>query len=215
MRRAIWATSSAVAAASTCCFRCSSCCMRPRKALSCSKDMANNGQRDKSEPLIRRRPGHPVSLAAIAPPPARAISHPAGRLRGWARRQNGPLASFLGRLGRPAAMTVAPSSSSSARSVSTAVGHGSTPPGQAGAPRLDGLDGALRRRLHLAAEASGMTEAALCELWMRESLERFEAQHPVEDPDGSGRCSLRTGTCSLGPVPLPVQQASPGGAASG
>jgi hypothetical protein len=78
---------------------------------------------------------------------------------------------------------------------------------------LDWLEGDLRRRLHLAAKGSGMTVAALCELWLRESLERFEAQHPVEDPDGSGRCSLRTGTCSLGPVPLPVQQSSREGAA--
>jgi hypothetical protein len=64
----------------------------------------------------------------------------------------------------------------------------------------------LQHRLRLAAAASGMTPAALIEQWLREGLERFEARQPLEDPDGSGRCSLRTGTCSLGPVPLPVQQ---------
>jgi hypothetical protein len=71
---------------------------------------------------------------------------------------------------------------------------------------LQGLEDDLRRRLDRAAAASGMTVAALCEQWLREGLERFEAHQAAEDPDGSGRCSLRTGTCSLGPVPLPVQQ---------
>lgn len=103
-------------------------------------------------------------------------------------------------------MTVAPSSSSSARSHSSAAGQAPAQSGQEDAPGLEWLDGDLRRRLQLAAEASGMTEAAICELWLRESLERFEIQHPIEDPDGSGRCSLRTGTCTIGPVPLPVQQ---------
>ncbi|MEB3317359.1 MAG: hypothetical protein VKO39_04385 [Cyanobacteriota bacterium] len=74
------------------------------------------------------------------------------------------------------------------------------------APPLEWLEGDLRRRLRRAAAASGMTEAAVCEQWLREGLERFEAQPPAEEADGSGRCSLRTGTCSLGPVPLPVQQ---------
>jgi hypothetical protein len=58
----------------------------------------------------------------------------------------------------------------------------------------------------LAAAASGITLTALIEQWLREGLERFEAHQPLEDSDGSGRCSLRTGTCSIGPVPLPVQQ---------
>jgi hypothetical protein len=74
------------------------------------------------------------------------------------------------------------------------------------APQLEWLEGDLRRRLRQAAEASGMTVAAVCEQWLREGLERFEARQPLEEADGSGRCSLRTGTSSLGPVPLPVQQ---------
>ena len=68
------------------------------------------------------------------------------------------------------------------------------------------LEGDLGRRMQRAATARGTTVAALCESWVREELERWEAHHAAEDADGSGRCSLRTGTCSLGPVPLPVQQ---------
>jgi hypothetical protein len=82
-------------------------------------------------------------------------------------------------------------------------------PASASASSSDPLDGQaeeLQRRLRLAAAASGMTLEALVEQWLLEGLERFEAHQSVEDPDGSGRCSLRTGTCSLGPVPLPVQQ---------
>lgn len=68
------------------------------------------------------------------------------------------------------------------------------------------LEGELRGRVEAAAASHGMTVAAVCEQWVREGLEHFEAQHGAMDLDGSGRCSLRTGTCSLGPVPLPVQQ---------
>ncbi len=102
-------------------------------------------------------------------------------------------------------MTVAPSSPSPAATGAT--------PAAADAPAeppetfaWQGLDGELRHRLQRAAQACGMSVAAVCEQWLREGVERFEAHHPVEDPDGSGRCSLRTGTSSLGPVPLPVQQ---------
>ena len=101
-------------------------------------------------------------------------------------------------------MTVAPSSPSPAATSAT---DPAIP--QAQAPETlgwQGLDGELRHRLERAAKASGMTLAAVCEQWLREGVERFETQQPAEDPDGSGRCSLRTGTSSLGPVPLPVQQ---------
>lgn len=64
----------------------------------------------------------------------------------------------------------------------------------------------LRQRVAEAAAAAGLSMAAICDQWVQEGLERYEAQRPSEDQDGSGRCSLRTGTCSIGPVPLPVQQ---------
>lgn len=61
----------------------------------------------------------------------------------------------------------------------------------------------LSARLAAAAAHAGSSEAALCREWLREGLERFEALHGLQ---GAGRCSLRTGTCTVGPVPLPVQQ---------
>lgn len=91
-----------------------------------------------------------------------------------------------------AAMTVAPSSPSPTLASSN--------------PEPTWLEGDLHHRVGQAAAASGMTVAAICEQWVREGLEHFEAHQAAEDSDGSGRCSLRTGTCSLGPVPLPVQQ---------
>lgn len=100
-----------------------------------------------------------------------------------------------GRQRRAAVMTVAPRSPSEA-----------TASPQPGKPAPAWLGADLQRRVHLAAAASGLSAAAVCEMWIREGLERFEAHEPAEDPDGSGRCSLRTGTCTLGPVPLPVQQ---------
>jgi hypothetical protein len=62
---------------------------------------------------------------------------------------------------------------------------------------------ALSARIAAAAAHAGIAEATLRERWLREGLERFEAQHGLE---GSGRCSVRTGTRTVGPVPLPVQQ---------
>ncbi|MFM7652342.1 MAG: hypothetical protein ACKO5M_05360 [Vulcanococcus sp.] len=61
----------------------------------------------------------------------------------------------------------------------------------------------LSARIMAAAAHAGLEEATLRERWLLEGLERFEAQHGLE---GSGRCSVRTGTCTVGPVPLPVQQ---------
>jgi hypothetical protein len=95
-------------------------------------------------------------------------------------------------------MTVAPSTAQQVTPPSPAESTSADP--------LAGLGEDLQHRLRLAAAASGMTLTALVEQWLREGLERFEAHHPLDEADGSGRCSLRTGTCSLGPVPLPVQQ---------
>jgi len=67
----------------------------------------------------------------------------------------------------------------------------------------DGWNGELRERLELAATRAGVGVAALCDLWIQEGLERAESQAAAE---AAGRCSLRTGTCTVGPVPLPVQQ---------
>lgn len=63
----------------------------------------------------------------------------------------------------------------------------------------------LEQRLALAAEALGTTQAALCEQWIQEGLQRFEGES-IEAEPGSGRCSVRTGHCTTGPVPLPLQQ---------
>lgn len=63
----------------------------------------------------------------------------------------------------------------------------------------------LEQRLARAAEARGTTPAALCEQWIHEGLLRLEAES-VEAGAGSGRCSVRTGHCATGPVPLPLQQ---------
>ena len=103
-------------------------------------------------------------------------------------------------------MTVAPSSPPPGAPAGATPATASPPPGEALQPQLDWLEGTLRQRLRQAAEASGMSVAAVCEQWLREGLERFEAHHPAADHDGSGRCSLRTGSCTVGPVPLPVQQ---------
>lgn len=68
------------------------------------------------------------------------------------------------------------------------------------------LQGELQRRVELAAAATGMSVEAACEQWVRQGLERVEAEQASDALQGSGRCSLRTGSCSSGPVPLPVQQ---------
>lgn len=118
-------------------------------------------------------------------------------------RKNDRLDLSPGRQRRSAAMTVAPFSPPNGSPM---------PPGETRAdgqprgPEPAWLGGDLQHRLERAARASGMTVAAVCEQWVREGLDRFEAHQAPEDPDGSGRCSLRTGTCTVGPVPLPVQQ---------
>jgi hypothetical protein len=67
---------------------------------------------------------------------------------------------------------------------------------------LDREEG-LQSRIAAAAAHAGTSEADLCQAWLLEGLERFEALHGLQ---AAGRCSLRTGTCTVGPVALPVQQ---------
>ena len=70
------------------------------------------------------------------------------------------------------------------------------------------LSGSLRDRVQAAASARGLDPATLCEQWVLAGVTSFEQQHGLHpgDGSGSGRCSLRTGSRTLGPVPLPVQQ---------
>jgi hypothetical protein len=90
------------------------------------------------------------------------------------------------------------------------------------------LSAELKQRVAIATAAADVDPAALCEQWVSEGLARLEAQQapasatPSATPSGaasdaasdadacdaagSGRCSLRTGSRSAGPVPLPVQQ---------
>jgi hypothetical protein len=66
------------------------------------------------------------------------------------------------------------------------------------------LQGELRSRVEQAAAHAGLSVTAICEQWLRQGLE--QAEHERALAEAAGRCSLRTGTCSAGPVPLPVQQ---------
>ncbi|MEB3331555.1 MAG: hypothetical protein VKI83_03565 [Synechococcaceae cyanobacterium] len=66
------------------------------------------------------------------------------------------------------------------------------------------LSEALRSRVALAAADAGVSVAELCEQWLLQGLEQAEQQRALSE--SAGRCSLRTGACSVGPVPLPVQQ---------
>ncbi len=61
----------------------------------------------------------------------------------------------------------------------------------------------LQERLIAAAGRQGVSLTTLCEQWLLEELERHEHAHGV---DPAGRCSVRTGLCTSGPVPLPLQQ---------
>jgi predicted transcriptional regulator len=65
------------------------------------------------------------------------------------------------------------------------------------------LDADLEARLSEAAEQLGVSPASLCEQWLLESLFRHEAALQAQS---AGRCSLRTGSHSSGPRPLPLQQ---------
>lgn len=75
----------------------------------------------------------------------------------------------------------------------------------AGAAEPSWLPEDLRRRVEQVAAEAGQSVAEACEQWLRQGLEEAERQRALAD--AAGRCSLRTGTCSTGPVPLPVQQA--------
>lgn len=63
----------------------------------------------------------------------------------------------------------------------------------------------LHRRLAAAADGQGASVAALCQQWILEGLERLE-ERQVAVAHGMGRCSVRTGLCTTGPEPLPLQQ---------
>jgi hypothetical protein len=65
------------------------------------------------------------------------------------------------------------------------------------------LDPDLQARLDAAAGRQGVALSTLCEQWLIEELERHEHAHGMEP---AGRCSLRTGRCTSGPLPLPLQQ---------
>jgi hypothetical protein len=69
---------------------------------------------------------------------------------------------------------------------------------------LEWLDQDLRQRLAQAAGSAGIDLNEACSRWVREGLERLEAEQAAAE--AAGRCSLRTGSCTTGPVPLAVQQ---------
>jgi hypothetical protein len=66
------------------------------------------------------------------------------------------------------------------------------------------LSGELRIRVEQAAAHAGLSIKKACEQWLRQGLEQAEQQRTIADTPE--RCSLRTGICSSGTVPLPVQQ---------
>ena len=79
-----------------------------------------------------------------------------------------------------------------------------TSPARTAPANLEWLDLDLQQRLAQAAGSAGLDAMEACKLWVREGLERLEAEQAAAE--AAGRCSLRTGTCTTGPVPLPVQQ---------
>jgi hypothetical protein len=79
-----------------------------------------------------------------------------------------------------------------------------TSPARTAPASLEWLDLELQQRLAQAAGSAGLDAMEACKLWVREGLERLEAEQAAAE--AAGRCSLRTGTCTTGPVPLPVQQ---------
>ena len=88
----------------------------------------------------------------------------------------------------------------------TATTIASPGPGQAGSGAMDlsWLNDGLRQRVEAAATHAGLSVAEACEGWLLHGLEAAEQQRSLSE--AAGRCSLRTGTCTAGPVPLPVQQ---------
>jgi hypothetical protein len=65
------------------------------------------------------------------------------------------------------------------------------------------LDSDLQQRLAAAAAREGLNLTSLCQRWLLDELERHERAHGLEP---AGRCSVRTGQASTGPLPLPLQQ---------
>lgn len=92
----------------------------------------------------------------------------------------------------PPAMTASPSLSSSPA------------PAEGAAAEPLWLRQELRSRVEQAAAHAGLSVAEACEQWLLLGLEAAEQQRA--EAEAAGRCSLRTGSCSTGPVPLPVQQ---------
>ena len=95
-------------------------------------------------------------------------------------------------------MTVFPAAPASAAAAAAAASHG------APASLPDWLAGEWQPLLERAAAAAGVSVSEACGQWVREGLESFEARQAAAE--AAGRCSLRTGTVTAGPVPLPVQQ---------
>jgi len=66
------------------------------------------------------------------------------------------------------------------------------------------LNAELLQRIERALAGTGQSPQAACEQWVRAGLAQLEAQQASSE--AAGRCSLRLGTATVGPVPLPVQQ---------
>lgn len=66
------------------------------------------------------------------------------------------------------------------------------------------LDPELLQRVVSAVAQTGQSLEGACEQWVRAGLEQLEAQ--LAAAASSGRCSVRLGTATVGPVPLPMQQ---------
>ena len=66
------------------------------------------------------------------------------------------------------------------------------------------LDAEMFQRLERVLAGTGQSPQAACEQWVRAGVEQLEAQQA--SAEAAGRCSLRLGTATVGPVPLPVQQ---------
>lgn len=66
----------------------------------------------------------------------------------------------------------------------------------------------VQRRLQDSADHQGVSMEALAYQWILEGLERLEAARAFEarERQEAGRCSVRTGICTRGPNPLPLQQ---------
>lgn len=66
------------------------------------------------------------------------------------------------------------------------------------------MDAELLQRVERAVALTGQSLEGACEQWVRAGLEQLEVQ--LAAAASSGRCSVRMGTATVGPVPLPMQQ---------